>query len=104
MCACVFVRERLFFLYLYKAAHHILIKHGQTGPALSEYVQSVYRHDNGLGPRFIHDQNVDSAVAQANRVVCHSEENSEKHFEKQSVPNLSLTQRPIYSVTGQGRL
>lgn len=27
-----------------------------------------------------------------------------KNFEKQSVPNLPLTQRPIYSVTGQGRL
>lgn len=63
-------------LYLYEAAHHILVKHRQAGPALPEYVQSVYRHDDRLLPRLIHQQNVDAAVAQAKRVVRRSEENN----------------------------
>ncbi len=72
MCVC---------LYLHKAAHHILIKHWQTGPAFAVYVQSVYRHDDGLGLGFVHHQNVDSAVAQTNRGVCHPEGNREKFRE-----------------------
>ncbi len=72
MCVC---------LYLHKAAHHILIKHWQTGPAFAVYVQSVYRHDDGLGLGFVHHQNVDSAVAQTNRGVAILKE-TEKSSEK----------------------
>lgn len=44
-CVCMKVCPE----YLHKAAHHILIKHWQAGPAFTVYMQSVYRHDDGLG-------------------------------------------------------
>lgn len=81
-------------LYLYEAAHHILVKHRQAGPALPKYVQSVYRHDNRLLPRLVHQQNDDAAIAQAQRVVRRSEEKQQICSEKLSVTNLSLTHTP----------
>lgn len=54
-------------------------KHGQTGTALPEHVEGVDRHDDGLLPTVICDQDTDPAAAEAHRVVRHPEE--KKHLQ-----------------------
>lgn len=49
-------------------------EHGQAGPALSEHVHGVDRHDDGLRRRVVRHQDADPAVAEAHRVVRHPEE------------------------------
>jgi len=64
-------------------------EHGQTGPALPEHVDGVDRHDDAAARH----QDADPAVAEANGVVGHPEEDhglEETTFDLRNLTRSSL--------------